>query len=65
MNPTLRDKTWKLFEIALPVIALISVVVFDWKSFLAWLFDSVSIVLEAVVPLVLLAILFFALERDD
>jgi hypothetical protein len=32
--------------------------VFDWKSFLAWLFDSVSIVLEAVVPLVLLAILF-------
>jgi hypothetical protein len=65
MNPTLKDKAWKLSEIALPIIALIWVVAIDWKSFVAWLFDSVSIVLEAVIPIVLLAILFFALERND
>jgi hypothetical protein len=65
MNQTQKDKAWKLFGIAFPIVALVCVVVIDWKSFLAWLFDSTSILLEAVVPLVLLAILFFALERHD
>jgi hypothetical protein len=59
-----KDKARKLFEIAFPIIALILIVAVDWKSFVAWLFDSASIVLETVVPLVLLAILFFALERN-
>jgi len=65
MNQTLKDKAWKLFGIAFPIFALVGIIVLDWKSFFGWLFDSVSIVLEAVVPLVLLAILFFVLERND
>ena len=64
MNPALKDKAWKLFEISL-CIALVWLVVTDWKPFLAWLFDSVMILAAAVIPLILLAIVLFAIERND
>ena len=56
MNPTFRDKALGLVEIAFPIIALVWLVAINWKSFLAWLFDSAAIVAAAVIPLVLLTI---------
>jgi hypothetical protein len=64
MNQILRDKAWKVFEITF-CIALIWLVVIDWKSFLAWLFDSWVIFAAAVIPLLLLAIVLLAIERND
>jgi hypothetical protein len=64
MNQTLRDKAWKVFEIA-ACTALVWFVVIDWKSFLAWLFDSGAIFAAAVIPLLLLAIVLLAIERND
>jgi uncharacterized membrane protein YbhN (UPF0104 family) len=64
MNQTLKDKAWKLFEIAF-CVALVWLVIIDWKAFLAWLSDSVLIFAAAVIPLLLLAILLFAIEKND
>ena len=64
MNQTLKDRAWKLVEIIFPV-ALVWFVVTHWKSFLAWLFNSATILAAAVIPLLLLAFLLFALERNE
>jgi predicted membrane channel-forming protein YqfA (hemolysin III family) len=66
MNQTLKDKAWKLVEITFYVAVVLLVVVdIDWKSFLAWSLDSALIVAEAVIPLFLLAVLLFVIERND
>jgi hypothetical protein len=64
MNQTLKDKAWKLFEIGFYAV-LVWLVVVDWKSFLTWSLDSVVIVAEAVIPLLLLAVLLFVIEKND
>jgi hypothetical protein len=35
MNPALKDKAWKLFEIAF-YVGLAIFVILDWKSFVSW-----------------------------
>lgn len=64
MNPTLKDKAWKLFGIVFNA-AIVVFLILNWKSVLAWLFDSGLIVLQATLPLIFLAVLFFAIERGD
>jgi hypothetical protein len=63
MNRTLKDRAWRLFEVAVPA-TLVLLVVIHWKSFLVWLFDSGMVVAEAVIPLLLLAVLLFATEKS-
>lgn len=64
MNPTLKDKAWKLFGIVFNV-ALAVFLILNWKSVLAWLFDSGLILLQAILPLLFLAVLFGSVSNNE
>ncbi len=67
MNQTLKDKAWKVFEIAF-YVALASFVLIRWKSFLDWLVWYVADLVKGIIFLMLIAVLFFlvrAMVKSD
>jgi hypothetical protein len=66
MDVALKDRAWKQFEVAFNA-AVVAFLALHWKSVLSWLRESVGILLEAIIPLLLLALLLLIFERhgDD
>jgi len=64
MTSGLKDRAWKLIEIAF-CVALAWLVLSDWKSFLAWSLGSAVELVIAVLSLLVLAIAFVAIKKPE
>lgn len=56
MSQTLKDRAWKLFELAF-YIGLAVLVLNDWKGFVAWLVHFVAYFIAGVIFWILLVLL--------